>query len=177
MNLHELETIFLEKLHNKSIDAEKFISSSYPEEKFNIYKQSIIGNLVNTLKLTYQGVWDLVGEECGNSIARAFCSYQVNMPSMGCLDLWGNGFPDFIKTIPELNSIPYLSDYAAYEWAKHICYISNDPIEYRSKYNIMEIEEFLKNNSQSLDLKLQNSYAIITKNENNEILTYWIEGE
>jgi len=99
-----------------------FISSDHPTARLNVYRHNVISNMSNALSITFPGVWKLLGEECANSLAHAFCQSKSNFPRSGCLEGWGRGFPDFLSQRKELASVPYIRDYALYEWLKHISY-------------------------------------------------------
>lgn len=96
------------------------ISSSSANERFDIYRNTIFENLINALKITFPGVWKLIGDDCAKSVAKAYCKIKFNLPRTGCLDDYGENFPKFLATIPELRTVPYIADYAMYEWLKHI---------------------------------------------------------
>lgn len=108
-------------LHQKSSDYH-FISSSNPMDRVSIYKNTIFDALRKALAVTFPGVWILLGEECADNLARAFCSIDANLPFSGCLDDWGAQFPDFIYQQESLKNLSYLKDFAEYEWLKHLSY-------------------------------------------------------
>ena len=178
-----------------------FISSDYPGERFDVYRKTVFENMINALKITYPGVWKLLGDECANSVAYAYCQKNDNLPKTGCLDNFGESFSEFLSTLPQLSELPYLVDYASYEWFKHLSYIARDskPIAptalshipeelidnvtfnfcpsvfiFGSKYPLFDIHHILQNGKEKeIKLNSQASYGIIGRKVD-DIHTYWI---
>ena len=198
--MHELQQAFHHNIFRKEDDL-SFISSNFPKERFDLYRQTIFENMRNALKITYPGVWKLLGDECAGSAAYAYCQLDQNLPRTGCLDDFGVGFPEFLATSDQLLNLPYLRDYAHYEWLKHISYIAADskPILpsdlmsvpedqidhvtfqfrpsshiFHSKYPLFDIHQIIEDTTGiSITLKQEEGYGIISRREN-EIQTYWI---
>ena len=120
--LEYTQQCFLQAIFNPKIASVDFIASNYPMERLKVYRATIFENLRNSLALTFPGIWTLLGHDCANSVAYAFANNPENMPKTGCLDDWGNAFPDFLASQLELQHLPYLKDYAQYEWLKHLAY-------------------------------------------------------
>ncbi len=111
-----------------------FIASNYSSACLDIYRVTIIENLRNSLALTFPGVCALLGDECFKSAAYFFIINPNHLPKTGCLDDWGEDFPQFLAKQPQLQHLSYLKDYAAYEWLLHLAYHADcataiDPIE------------------------------------------------
>jgi hypothetical protein len=128
-----LQENFLGAILSSCVEAiPDFIASHYSDSeavaRFNIYRNNIVENLKNALRLTFPGIWKLIGEECANSVAHAFVQHQTNWPVTGCLDDWGEGFIEFLGTIPELEDLYYLKDFALYEWHCHVIYCAQDAV-------------------------------------------------
>ena len=181
-----------------------FISSNDPQERFNIYRQTIILNLINALSITFPAIWQLLGKTCADSVAAAFCSSISNLPESGCLDDWGAQFPEFLASLDQLKHLPYLKDYALYEWNKHQAYIAKDaePIttdelssisedkmssikffllpslfSFSSNFPLYEIQEILENpKANSIKLSNKSAFALIYRNQE-QIITLWITEE
>lgn len=127
--MQDLDTIqktFLQSILEKNLADLSFIKSSYPAERLDIYRQTIFENIRNSLAITFPGIWKLLGEECANSAAYAFSKHQHNLPISGCLDDFGENFPKFLGVQKELQALPYLKDYAYFEWLKHQSYMAKD---------------------------------------------------
>lgn len=150
MQLQFAQTLF----DNKSpLD---FVASENSRERLAIYRNTIYANLKRTLKIIYPGIWSLIGDNCADQLAMMYCSDQANCPNSGCLDDWGKDFPDFIKTVEALQTLPYLSDYAEYEWNKQLAYLgvpTDQEILLHSKYPLQKIEYLIENpDSANVDL-------------------------
>lgn len=198
--LKQVQEAFLDGLFLTE-DVPNFIDSPQPKARFNIYRQTIFLNLQQSLSLTFPGIWKLLGQDCANSIAYAFYAGQRQLPITGCLDDYGFSFPSFLQTISQLESYPYLSDYANYEWIKHqvehekteqplsiedISSLPDDDWENASflfidafkmcssSFPLDEIQQLLMNPSiQTMQLRSKSSYAIVMRPQQ-ELLTYWI---
>ncbi len=183
------------------IPVSDFIASDYASERLNIYRQTIIQNLRQALAITYPGIWHLLGDECADSVAYAYINNINNFPISGCLDDWGISFAEFLEQQPELITLPYLKDYAHYEWLKHLAYGQADsdyltydklttlseneltnaifyfhPTVYfmQSVFPLDNILNIIENpDSEKLHLTKQNTYALIARPENN-VITYWL---
>lgn len=95
------------------------ISSSLPAERLDIYQNNVREVLIKNLQIRYPGLWKLLGNQTADSIARKYISAIDNCPKTGCLDYWGDDFPNFLNEIPELDPYPYVHDYGAFEAMRH----------------------------------------------------------
>ena len=199
--LKTLQNSFIEAVFANNENNLQWIKSSSPKERFKVYRFTIFENLQNALRITYPGIWTLLDKESADSIAYAFCLHQYNFPTSGCLDDWGNEFPKFLAELDDLKELPYLQDYACYEWNKHLAYgaaesdyispddlaaINEEEIEkikmvfipsvvtFHSAFPIDEIDEIVKNpNANAIDLRFKNCYALIFR-KSNCVLTEWL---
>lgn len=134
--LIKLQESFFENIfRNNSVELD-FISSGFARERFNIYRQTIFENMRNALQITFPGIWSLLGEECANQVAFAYCNQEENLPKTGCLDDFGSEFADFLLTLKQLQSLPYLRDYAHYEWLRHQAYGAEES----KPFSILELQ-------------------------------------
>lgn len=178
-----------------------FMNSDYPSERLNIYRQTIIQNLRQALEITYPGIWVLLGKECANSVAYSYINNINHLPNTGCLDDWGESFSDFLDKKPELKMLPYLKDFAQYEWFKHLAYreaesncvsyndlnnLSEKILEQsklilhpslyimKSEFQLDKILELVENfDASGFELKRYQTYALIFRSESG-VMTYWI---
>lgn len=198
-DLLELQNQFYNHIINKETKLD-FIKSNFPQERLNIYRQTIFANMIGALKINFPGIWRLVGDECAENIAYAYCKTLKYFPETGCLDDFGNDFPEFIASLPQLSSLPYLSDYARYELLKFCSYgaknddfldvhaISNlnehsclqlvsSCVFFQSEFPIDQILEMLENpDSDGINLTRKPCFAIITRLEN-YVTTFWVSSE
>lgn len=197
--LLKLQQTFYHNIFKQDADL-SFISSNFPQERFDVYRQTIVENMINALKITYPGVWKLLGEECSNSAAYAYCQTDRNLPKTGCLDDFGGDFPGFLGTLNQLSGLPYLKDYAHFEWLKHVAYMAADskPIGpsnlmsipedeidhvtfhfcpsaylFHSKYPLFDIHEIVQDvSAKAITLNHEEAYGIIARKDN-DVHTYW----
>lgn len=179
---------FKEALLDRNYQDFSFIKSSHSAERFNIYRNTVIENIRNCLENTYPGVWKLLGKECADNVARAYS--LKNLPKDAVLDKYGSEFPNFLSSFEEFKDLPYLSDYAEYEWLKSQVYMAEEVIFraisledikknsldrvqielipalklYKSVFPIDKIEEIANNeNSQPITLKSKKIFAVIAR--------------
>lgn len=201
--LKNIQQHFLNSILNNS-DNFDFISSPNADERIHIYRQTIIENIRNSLSIIYPGVWQLLGKNCADLLAKAFFLNYKNIPCSGCLDDYGHDFPVFLAQINELKHLYYLSDYAKYECLLHQLYaakdcqsldiislqsISTTNLEklffsfvdacalFSSHFPLDLIKEILNNpSSSSINLSNRGSYALIVRFDN-RLMTYWLEAD
>lgn len=202
--LESIQQSFLSAIFQEKTIQPDIIASNYPAQRLAIYRQTILHTLYNALALTFPGIWVLIGEDCANHLAKLFCQDLNHLPTQACLDDWGAQFPKFIGQQKALSHLPYLQDYAEYEWLKHRSFcapfstfltyadlqlIQETELEtlqlsfapsvfvFHSKYPLNEIETLIENpDAETIDINSIQSYALITR-RNNEVHTQWIAAE
>lgn len=177
--LKETQTQFLHTVFNRENSIQAQISSANSEIRLQIYRNTIFNGLCHALSVIYPGVWKLLGGECADNAALMFCHNLNNLPTDGCLDRWGKKFAKFLGSVHAFAALPYLEDYAWYEflWHQAYCGYGKSVYYFKSKFPINEIQELLDNpNSSTLDLTEKPSYAIIMRPEQ-KVLTLWITQE
>jgi hypothetical protein len=198
-DLRQLQQSFCKNIFHEANDL-AFIKSGYAQERFDVYRQTIFHNMVNALRITYPGVWKLLGAECANCAAHAYFQTK-HLPRTGCLDDFGGDFPDFLGSLSELSALPYLRDYAHYEWLRHLAYIAPDaqaispsdvmnmpedqidhvkchfcPCVYmvQSPYPLFDIHQVVQEDSATaITLKREEAFGVISR-QDNDVHTYWI---
>lgn len=199
--LIRIQKKFKESIFQKNLKELNFIRSNLADERLEIYRQTIYENMRNALKITFPGIWTLLGEECANNAAFAFCKLSKNLPKTGCLDDFGEEFPSFLGSLQELHPLPYLKDYASYEWIKHLAHSARrtpaiSPLSlqslpeqiieditfslvpacylFSSIFPLVEINEIVKNaQANAITLNKKPSYAIIVGLKD-DVYTFWI---
>jgi hypothetical protein len=180
----------------------KSFSSSHPQKRWAIYKNTISKSYRTALSLTFPGIWLLLGDECANGMAQRFIQDRVHAPEQAG-DLAKEAlFPDFLSQQPELQELPYLKDYARYEWCKQKAYyapkeevFSVKSVEkkkpeqvmkgrclflssfslFEANYDIAAIESLLENpDAEAFTLSPTKVYAFIVRPKTVTI-TLWIE--
>lgn len=203
-DLSQLQNRFYQNIFDKENQDISFIRSQFAKERFDVYRYTIFHNMIQALKITFAGIWVLLGDDCANGVAHAFCQTSQHLPKTGCLDDFGSHFPDFLSQLRHLHSIPYLQDYARYEWLKHLAYaapdskaistldletIPEDKIDnvifkfnpsfflFTSSYPITEIHQIVQDcDAKPFTLSQTASYGVIVRKET-ETCTYWITKE
>lgn len=117
-----------------NIDNQVFISILNPnpcidgQVAVDIYRNNSIGTRIRALESIYPMVEKILGEQCFNGLAY---DYVTNSPSSDPdLNVYGQGFPGFLRTIVRqqdaFNGYPYLPDLASLEWIVHATYYADD---------------------------------------------------
>lgn len=202
--LESIQNDFYRAVFQENLSQQDFIASAHPMERLAIYRRTIIDNLCNALAVTFPGIWKLLGEQCANNLAHAFCLRNHNLPSSGCLDDWGSHFPDFLSQQQELIELAYLKDYASYEWLKHQAYCSpssqvingsdlqavpEELIEsmkftflpsffmISSIFPLNNIEEIVENPAaEAINLNTNKVYVLIARPEN-AVVVFWVNAD
>jgi hypothetical protein len=86
-----------------------------PAERLSIYRNTSRSTLTNALRLTYPAVQRLVGDDFFGAAADAFITNGP--PHTAWLDVYGAGFPEFLRTFKPAAAVVYLADVARLERA------------------------------------------------------------
>lgn len=117
MKLKQRQQLFLEDVFSTDPLKGSYGSAlARPEPVFEVYRNTVIGNLVNALRITYPKVLTVIGEGYFNDIASFFCRHHI--PKQGVLDIWGDEFPPYLEVHPISRTFPFLSELAHFEWRK-----------------------------------------------------------
>ena len=93
-------------------------------ERFSIYQNNIIENLVGVLANTFAACEKLVGEDFFKQTARSFV--KDNLPKEAALYKYGKDFVSYFGTLGRQHNYAYWRDVAAFEWAENECYFEAD---------------------------------------------------
>jgi hypothetical protein len=94
-------------------------------QAIQVHRNTVIGALVNALRLTYPSVDALVGEAFFDQAAANFA--QSHPPARGRLVGYGEGFIDFLAE--HVPSLPYLPDVARLDWAMDRATLAPDAVK------------------------------------------------
>ena len=95
-----------------------------PDARLRIYRNSCAAIHTGALRTSYPAVLALVG---GDFFDQAALGYRRAHPSRsGNLQGFGEGFADFLETLPETRALPYLPDVARLEWLRQACALAAD---------------------------------------------------
>ena len=145
MRLNEFQECFKdlmldtpEALERPPADLAKFCRKDHMTlpARLGVYRNNIIGSITDMLVATFPLLEKLVGKEFLASMARRFL--RDNPPTDGCLNLYGNGFAEFIENFAPAKGLPYLPDMARLELAMNKAYYARDdaPLKAKSLANI-----------------------------------------
>lgn len=93
-------------------------------ERLKVYRNNIIVSLTEVMVATFPIIDKLVGRQFLELMARSFI--LESPPKQGCLNLYGEGFDQFIERFELAKSLPYLPDVARFEIALNAAYYAKD---------------------------------------------------
>ena len=82
-------------------------------ERFTVYRNNVVGGLVEALAAAYPAVQALVGERFFRAMAGVFV--RAEPPTSPVLLHYGEGLPAFLETFTPARSLPFLPDVARLE--------------------------------------------------------------
>jgi len=134
MNLSELQKDFIEGIFNgKDANAASHVIGDEiltAEQRFGIYRGSVHGILTQALGLTFPVCKSLVGEKFFDKMCGVFIDQYP--PTTSFFAEYGNHFAKFLSRFEHLQHIPYISDIACLEWARHEVWhkVRNQPFDF-----------------------------------------------
>ncbi len=84
------------------------------EELLQIYRNNFVIGTSEALAASYSKTFEMVGDEFFQAVARRFT--LDNPPRQGNIINYGDGFAEFLQTLPQLESMPYIAELAKLEW-------------------------------------------------------------
>ena len=101
-----------------------------PADRLSIYRNTSRTALTNALRLNFPAVHRLVGEDFFAAAADTFIAYEP--PHTAWLDLYGEGFPEFLRSFEPAAALAYLPDVARLERAvgRALHSVDAKPLEY-----------------------------------------------
>lgn len=162
--------------------------------RFDVYRNNTFASLMDVLSNIYKAVPVLVGEDYFKQTLRQFI--QARPPKNGCLFLYGDEYPEFLKTCLGMEKYPFVADVAEFEWLHdQRGFIADDPVLevaqlaeldasqhenlqfdlhdtvqlFSSKYPVLKLWEIcLKDPDKAADIDMQQGgdWLLITRNGN-----------
>ncbi len=125
-SLREFQADFLNDIYDRTFESAKYLTDGKAGDKkrLRIYRNNAIFILSESLSETFPVLEKLVGEKFFFMLAREYLA-EFPQPS-GNQFSFGEHLPSFLRTYVKGLIIPYLSDVAALEWARHISYYADD---------------------------------------------------
>ncbi len=94
------------------------------EQRWGVYRNTILLTLTNALRVSYPAVNRLVGAEFFDAAACAFIGERP--PRCADLNAYGDTFADFLQHLEPAATLTYLPDVARLEWAVNRALHAND---------------------------------------------------
>ena len=93
-----------------ALEAQVLIGPVSAAEALGLHRNTVLYGLTNALRLGFPTVDALVGEDFFDQAALAYI--EEAPPAHACLDLYGEGFADFLAAYAFAADLPYLADVA-----------------------------------------------------------------
>jgi hypothetical protein len=90
--------------------------------RFAIYRDNVIGSLVTALADAFPVTRLLVGSRYFDAVAADFA--RQSPPVAPRLSIYGDLFPDYLRTLSTLNDLAYVPDVARLEWVRIEAYFA-----------------------------------------------------
>ena len=116
-----LDSIFGGKGNLAFIKANGLIKA---EHRLRVHQDTVFENFVTALKITYPGIWRLIGPDCARGVALAYSHEFINITDRSNISGFGESFPGFLEKFPSTKHLDYLPDYARMEWLRSKSYES-----------------------------------------------------
>jgi hypothetical protein len=94
------------------------------DRRLQVYRNNVFVSLLQALADVYPVLVRLVGRDYFDQAARRFV--REHPSRSGNLHDFGGALPGFLGNLPEADSLPYLPDVAALEWAWHEAFHAED---------------------------------------------------
>ncbi|MCJ8338568.1 MAG: DNA-binding domain-containing protein [Pseudomonadales bacterium] len=167
MKLAELQTKFCQHLLHQPVDLSALnITGPLPvEQLMSLYRNNFYVSLTDYLKGCFPSVNALVGEEFFAQLAKAFI---IGQPLANAnIELYGADFSEFIDSIEQTRSLPYLAGIAALDWgfdrAKGVTEIASFPF--------VELEQLTE--QQQLQIRFQMPAETLLLASDYPLLSIW----
>jgi hypothetical protein len=103
----------------------RIVSNGFePDQRLAIYRNNTLLGLTQALRDVYPVIAILVGRDFFNRLCRDYIRRYP--PNTGCLQTFGERFPEFLDAFQETSGLPCLPDTARLEWLRHEVYFESD---------------------------------------------------
>jgi hypothetical protein len=126
-SLGDLQQDFVRAVMTGDAPAMRFVGRIPPLQALAVHRDTVIGALVNALRISYPTVDALVGEEFFDQACCAFV--EQNPPGAASLAGYGAGFADFLAGYTPAEGLAYLPDAARLDRAVET--VSHAPLRLR----------------------------------------------
>jgi hypothetical protein len=90
--------------------------------RLSVYRDNVVGSLVDALGETFPVVRQLVGDAFFSAVAADFV--RDELPEVPRLSRYGAAFPTRLRALPQLVEVSYVGDVAVLEWARVEAYFA-----------------------------------------------------
>jgi hypothetical protein len=126
--LHDWQTQFAAELRAMPGEPQAMpVFLGEQSHRFSVYRDNMLGSLVEALGDTFPVARQLVGERFFDSVAGRFVRGEP--PSAPRLSRYGATFPAYLRTVPQLSNLSYVADVASLEWARVEAYFAGAAAE------------------------------------------------
>lgn len=135
-----------------------------PASRFAVYRNNVLGSLINALGDSYPVVAQLVGDEFFRAMATVFVQQQPPQSPLMCR--YGEAFADFIAAFEPAGDVPYMADVARLEHLRTLAYHAADALPVRAEQitaalaDVQTLSELRFEFHPSLHL-LDSAYAVV----------------
>jgi len=141
----------------------KLKGDTIPKKRFGVYRNNVTLSLIRVLASTYPVVEEIVGEDFFAALAKEFA--MSHLPQSPVMITYGEEFPDFLKSFPPIEHLPYLSEIAQLEWHRNSAYHGADgsplPIEVLSEVSEEQLPTLTFELLPTLEL-INSTFPIVT---------------
>ncbi len=95
------------------------------ERRFSVYRNNVVASLIEGLEVSFPVIKKLVGDEFFSAMAGLYV--RKFPPSSPLMMFYGKDMPDFLRSFPPVQHLPYLPDIAILENKIRESYHSSDP--------------------------------------------------
>jgi hypothetical protein len=91
-------------------------------ERLLVHRNTILENFVESLKISYPGTWQLLGEDCARGVALSYAHVLSNITGRDKINQFGANFPNHLSSFPSTRHLAYLPDFAKLEWLRNMSF-------------------------------------------------------
>ena len=125
------------------------------ETRLKVYQDSVLNGLVNAAMAVLPMTQQLLGERFLRQTVRAFV--VENLPTQGNLNLYGEGFSDFVREYEPTKNYPYLADFTHLEWLWEKAYYASDD----QALDVNELAQVAEDQLPHLRFEFRQSFALL----------------
>ena len=122
-------------------------------DRLEVHRDTVLENFISSLKITYPGVWKLIGDDCARGVALAYSHDLSNLKTRAEINSFGDEFPEFLNNFESTKHLQYLYDFATLELFRSKSYGTIK----ESYLSTDEMQDFFINGDEGGKLKLNSS--------------------